>query len=105
METFWFPRRVFRRAHDSVYGSDFWFSQGHNRSYGSAYHSDSVASVHFSLKVPLKFYITLYKYNFYVMPVQYGDPYEYNRSCKQVKQLFVCLFFFLFFVYQVYFIK
>ena len=44
METFWFFWLRFRRAYDSVYDSDFWFSLGHKRSYDSAYDSDSVAS-------------------------------------------------------------
>ena len=42
METFWFFWLRFRRAYDSAYDSDFWFSLGHKRSYDSAY--DSVAS-------------------------------------------------------------
>ena len=42
METFWFFRLRFRRAYDSAYDSDFWFSLGHKRSYDSAYDSDSV---------------------------------------------------------------
>ena len=46
METFWFFWLRFRRAYDSAYDSDFWFSLGHKRSYDSAYDSeyDSVAS-------------------------------------------------------------
>ena len=46
METFWFFWLRFRRAYDSAYDSDFWFSLGHKRSYDSAYdsNSDSVAS-------------------------------------------------------------
>ena len=40
METFWFFWLRFRRAYDSAYDSDFWFSLGHKRSYDS----DSVAS-------------------------------------------------------------
>ena len=40
METFWFFWLWFRRAYDSAYDSDFWFSLGHKRSYDS----DSVAS-------------------------------------------------------------
>ena len=42
METFWFFWLRFRRAYDSAYDSDFWFSPGHKRSYDSD--SDSVAS-------------------------------------------------------------
>ena len=41
METFWFFWLRFRRAYDSAYDSDFWFSPGHKRSYDSAYDSDS----------------------------------------------------------------
>jgi len=41
METFWFFRLRFRRAYDSAYDSDFWFSLGHKRSYDSACDSDS----------------------------------------------------------------
>ena len=41
METFWFFWLRFRRAYDSAYDSDFWFSLGHKRSYDSAYDSDS----------------------------------------------------------------
>ena len=41
METFWFFWLRFRRAYDSAYDSDFWFSSGHKRSYVSAYDSDS----------------------------------------------------------------
>ena len=41
METFWFFRLQFRRAYDSAYDSDVWFSLGHKRSYDSAYDSDS----------------------------------------------------------------
>ena len=41
METFWFFWLRFRRASDSAYDSDFWFSLGHKRSYDSAYDSDS----------------------------------------------------------------
>jgi len=40
METFWFFWLRFRRVYDSAYDSDFWFPQGHKRSYDS----DSVAS-------------------------------------------------------------
>ena len=40
METFWFFRLRFRRAYDSAYDSDFWFSLSHKRSYDS----DSVIS-------------------------------------------------------------
>ena len=39
---FWFFRLWFRRAYDSAYDSDFWFSLGHKFSYDSD--SDSVAS-------------------------------------------------------------
>ena len=42
METFWFFWLRFRRAYDSAYDSNFWFSLGHKRSYDSD--SDSVAS-------------------------------------------------------------
>ena len=35
---FWFR---FRRAYDSAYDSDLWFSPGQKRSYESAYDSDS----------------------------------------------------------------
>ena len=41
MEKFLFFRLRFRRAYDSAYNSDFWFSPGHKRSYDSAYESDS----------------------------------------------------------------
>ena len=41
MEPFWFFWLRFRRAYDSAYDSDFWFSLGHKRSYDSAYDSDS----------------------------------------------------------------
>ena len=41
METFWFFWLPLRRAYDSAYDSDFWFSLGHKRSYDSAYESDS----------------------------------------------------------------
>ena len=41
METFWFFWLRFRRAYDSTYDSDFWFSLGYKRSYDSAYNSDS----------------------------------------------------------------
>ena len=41
METFWFFWLRFRRAYDSAYDCDFWFSLGHKRSYDSAYDSDS----------------------------------------------------------------
>ena len=46
MEMFWFFKLRFCRTYDSVYDSDFWFSQGHKHSYDSAYDSnfDSVAS-------------------------------------------------------------
>ena len=40
METFWFFWLRFRRAYDSSYDSEFWFSLGHKRSYDS----DSLAS-------------------------------------------------------------
>ena len=40
METFWFVWLRFRRAYDSAYDSDFWFSLSHKRSYDS----DSVIS-------------------------------------------------------------
>ena len=43
IKTFWFFWLRFRRAYDSAYDSDFWFSLGHKRSYDS--NSDSVASV------------------------------------------------------------
>ena len=42
METFWIFWHRFRRAYDSVYDSDFWFSQAHKRSYD--FQSDSVTS-------------------------------------------------------------
>ena len=42
METFWFFWLRLRRAYDSAYDSDFWFSLGHKRSYDSD--SDSLAS-------------------------------------------------------------
>ena len=35
METFWIFWHQFRRAYDSIYDSDFWFSQGDKRSYDS----------------------------------------------------------------------
>ena len=41
METLWFFRLRFRRAYDSAYDSDFWFSKGHKRSHDYAYDSDS----------------------------------------------------------------
>ena len=41
MEAFWFFWLQFRRAYDSAYDSDFWFSLGHKRSYDSPYDSDS----------------------------------------------------------------
>ena len=41
METFWSFRLRFRRAYDSAYESDFWFSKGHKRPYDSAYDSDA----------------------------------------------------------------
>ena len=46
METFSFFWVRFRRAYDSAYDSDFWFSLGDKRPYASAYDSDpdSVAS-------------------------------------------------------------
>jgi len=46
METFWFFQLRFRRAYDSAYDSDVWFSLGHKRSCDSAYNSnfDSVTS-------------------------------------------------------------
>ena len=42
METFWFFWLRFRRAYDSAYDSNVWFSLGHKRSYDSD--SESVAS-------------------------------------------------------------
>ena len=43
METFWFfPLRI-RRAYDSAYDSNFWFSPSRKRSYHFVYDSDSVA--------------------------------------------------------------
>ena len=53
METFWFFWLRFRRAYDSAYDSDFWFSLGHKRSYDSAYDSDfdSVASENQPLEI------------------------------------------------------
>ena len=44
MKTIWFFWLQFRHANDSAYDFDFEFSQGHKRSYDSAYGSDSVAS-------------------------------------------------------------
>ena len=41
METFWFFWLRLRRAYDSAYDSNFWFSLGHKRSYDSANDSDS----------------------------------------------------------------
>ena len=41
MEPFWFFWLRFRRAYDSAYDSDFWFSLGHKLSYDSNYNSDS----------------------------------------------------------------
>ena len=41
METLWFFRLRLRRAYDSAYDSDFWFSKGHKRSHDYAYDSDS----------------------------------------------------------------
>ena len=40
METFWFFRLRLRHTYDSEYDWDFWFSQGHERSYDFAYESD-----------------------------------------------------------------
>ena len=40
METFWFFWLRFRRAYDSAYDSDFWFSLGHKSSYDPAHDSD-----------------------------------------------------------------
>ena len=53
METFWFFWRRFRRANDSAYDSDFWFSLGHKRSYDSAYDYDSDSDSAASEKQPL----------------------------------------------------
>ena len=44
METFWFFWPRFRRAYDSAYDSDFWFSQRHKRSNDSDSDSDSIIS-------------------------------------------------------------
>ena len=46
METFWFFWFRFRRAYDSAYDFDFWFSLAHKLSYDSNYDYDfnSVAS-------------------------------------------------------------
>ena len=41
MDTFWFFRLRFRRAHDSTYDSDFRFSLGYKLSYNSDYDSDA----------------------------------------------------------------
>ena len=41
METFWFFLLRLCRAEDSTYDSEFWFSQGHMRSYDSTYDSVS----------------------------------------------------------------
>ena len=41
MEPFWFFRLRFRRAYDSAYDSDFWFSLGRKCSYDSDSDSDS----------------------------------------------------------------
>ena len=41
METFLFFRLRFRRAYESAYDSDFWFSLSSKRFYDSAYDSDS----------------------------------------------------------------
>ena len=41
METFWFFWLRFRRAYDSAYDSDFWFSLDQKRSYDSDSDSDS----------------------------------------------------------------
>jgi len=54
METFWFFRLQFRRAYDSAYDSDFWFSLGHKRSYDSAYDSDSDSDSVASENQPLR---------------------------------------------------
>ena len=53
METFWFFWLQFRRAYDSAYDSNFWFSLGHKRSYESDYDSDSdsVASENQPLRI------------------------------------------------------
>ena len=45
METFWFFRLRFRRAYDSAYDSDFWFSQVHKGSY------DPLLSIHHESKL------------------------------------------------------
>ena len=55
METFWFFWLRFRRAYDSAYDSDFWFSLGHKRSYDSAYDSDSDSDSVASENQPLAF--------------------------------------------------
>ena len=49
---FWFFRLRFRRAYDSAYGSDLWFSLGQKRSYASDSDSnyDSIASENQPLK-------------------------------------------------------
>ena len=44
MKTIGFFWLRFRRAYDSAYDSDFWFSLGQKRSYDSDSDSDSVAS-------------------------------------------------------------
>ena len=64
METFWFFWLRFRRAYDSAYNSDFWFSLGHKRSYYSDYDadSDSVASENQPLGLNLNlFCVVIYR--------------------------------------------
>ena len=72
METLWFFRLRFRRACDSAYDSDFWFSKGHKRSHDSAYDSDSDFAA--SLNQPLIAVKTL---------TSVGTPTEIRLPSKQ----------------------
>ena len=56
METFWFFWLWFRRAYDSAYNSDFWFSLGHKPSYDSAYDSNSHSIVSENQPLPHTFH-------------------------------------------------
>ena len=44
VETFWFFWLQFRRAYDSAYDSDFWFSLGHTCKFSYDSNYDSIAS-------------------------------------------------------------
>ena len=75
METFWFFWLRFRRAYDSAYDSDFWFSLGHKRSYDSAYDSDSVASENQSFTVRVDVWILNSVYRTETSPEAYHPDY------------------------------